>query len=181
MHLPTSIKTITLLAFLVLNVIPADPILTWSDGGLPPSAEAMERLRTELRAERGALARYADWGLALLRGDLGRSVRDGRPVGTVIAEALPWSLLLNLCAITAIYGLAIPFGLLGSSAPGEIAALSALAGPDVAVITSVSQTHLAQLGSVQRVAVEKASIVESLPAPLPWRGAWRSPRTVTFR
>jgi len=52
---------------------------------------------------------------------------------------------------------------IGSSAPGEIAALSALARPDVAVITSVSGTHLEKLGSVRGVAAEKASIVHRVP------------------
>jgi peptide/nickel transport system permease protein len=112
---------ITLLAFLVLNLIPADPIVTWSGDGPPPSREAMERLRAELRTDRGPLARYADWGLALLRGDLGESIRDGRPVRAVIGEALPWTVLLNLCAVAAIYSLAIPFGLLGAAGPGSVA------------------------------------------------------------
>ncbi len=115
---------ITLVAFLVLNLIPADPIVTWSAGGTPPSAEALQRLRAELGTDRGAPARYADWILGLLRGDMGRSLRDGRPVSAVIGEALPWSLLLNLCALLAIYGLAVPFGILGTAAPGSLPARS---------------------------------------------------------
>jgi peptide/nickel transport system permease protein len=118
--LPTLVG-ISLVAFLILNLIPADPILTWSLGGAPPSAEALERLRAELGADRGPVARYADWSLGVLRGDLGRSLRDGRPVTAVIAEALPWSLLLNACALLAIYGLAVPYGLLGGAAPGSAA------------------------------------------------------------
>jgi len=110
---------ISLVSFLILNLIPADPIVTWSAGGASPSAEARERLRAELGADRGAVERYAEWSLGLLRGDLGLSLRDGRPVRTVIAEALPWSLILNACALLLIYGLAVPFGMLGSSAPGS--------------------------------------------------------------
>ncbi len=53
---------------------------------------------------------------------------------------------------------------LGSSCPGEIAALAALARPDLAVITSVAETHLEQLGSLQRVAAEKASILHKTSA-----------------
>src|SRR5260221_5376579 len=33
-----------------------------------------------------------------------QSLRDARPVQEVIGEALPWTLLLNLCAMAAIYG-----------------------------------------------------------------------------
>src|SRR6266508_2939669 len=85
---------ITLVTFAILNLLPTDPLQVWSDGGFY-TAEAAEHLRSELRLDRGGVVRYASWGLALLRGDLGRSLRDGRPVTTVIASALPWSVLLN--------------------------------------------------------------------------------------
>jgi UDP-N-acetylmuramoyl-tripeptide--D-alanyl-D-alanine ligase len=53
---------------------------------------------------------------------------------------------------------------IGSNAPGEIAALAAIAAPDVAVITSIGPTHLEKLISVEKVAVEKASILRHLAA-----------------
>jgi len=48
---------------------------------------------------------------------------------------------------------------IGSSAPGEVAALAKIARPDVAVITSVAPTHLESFQDIERVAVEKASIL----------------------
>jgi len=51
---------------------------------------------------------------------------------------------------------------IGTNAPGEIAALSRMARPHLAVITSIGPAHLERLGSIERVAVEKASILESL-------------------
>ena len=50
----------------------------------------------------------------------------------------------------------------GTSAPGEIVRLAAIARPDIAVITSVSPTHLEGLGSEDRVAIEKASLLSGL-------------------
>jgi UDP-N-acetylmuramoyl-tripeptide--D-alanyl-D-alanine ligase len=50
----------------------------------------------------------------------------------------------------------------GSNAPGEIAGLSAICRPDLAVITSVGETHLEKLGSIDLVAVEKASMLHHL-------------------
>jgi len=52
---------------------------------------------------------------------------------------------------------------LGMNAPGEIAALARLAQPDVAVITGVSEAHLEGLGSLERIAAEKLSILRHLP------------------
>jgi len=111
---------ISVLTFTVLNLLPNDPIQVWSGGG-SYSAEAVEHLRSELRLRLNPAARYTSWGLALLRGDLGRSMRDGRPVAAVIASALPWTLLLNLCSVILIYAVAVPFGLFGASSPGSIA------------------------------------------------------------
>lgn len=51
---------------------------------------------------------------------------------------------------------------IGTNAPGEVAALAKIARPNLAVITSVGPAHLERLGSVERVAVEKASILGEL-------------------
>ena len=53
---------------------------------------------------------------------------------------------------------------IGSNAPGEVAALSAVAAPDVAIVTCVGQAHLAGFGSLGGVAKEKSAVVEALPA-----------------
>ncbi|HUD71264.1 MAG TPA: ABC transporter permease [Dongiaceae bacterium] len=107
--LPTLLG-ISLLAFALLSLLPSDPILTWSEGMIPASAAEMERLRTALRSDESPAERYADWLLALLRGDLGASMRDGRPVTTLIAEALPWTIVLNGAAVVLIYALGLPLG-----------------------------------------------------------------------
>ena len=51
---------------------------------------------------------------------------------------------------------------IGTNAPGEVAALSKIARPNLAIITSIGPAHLERLGSVDRVAVEKASILGEL-------------------
>jgi len=51
---------------------------------------------------------------------------------------------------------------IGSNAPGEVAELSRIAEPDVAVITRVGPSHLEGLKDVEGVSVEKISIVAGL-------------------
>jgi peptide/nickel transport system permease protein len=109
---------ITLVAFLILNVLPSDPVLNWSESGTPLSAEAIQRLRAELGAEAPPHVRYAVWLAHAARLDFGTSLRDARPVGTIVGEALPYTLLLNLCAVLLIYGLGVPIGLAGARHPG---------------------------------------------------------------
>ena len=53
---------------------------------------------------------------------------------------------------------------IGANAPGEVLDLARISRPDIAVITTVSQAHLAGMGDVQRVAVEKASLLAPLSA-----------------
>lgn len=51
---------------------------------------------------------------------------------------------------------------IGTNAPGEVAALTAVAAPDIGIVTCVSEAHLAGLGSLEGVAREKRSLVEGL-------------------
>jgi peptide/nickel transport system permease protein len=133
--LPTLLG-ITLVAFAILNLLPSDPLAAWSAGGTAPvSAEAMARLRDALQPDAGAWRRYTTWLLGVLRLDLGLSLRDGRPVGAVIAEALPWTLILNLAAIVAIYAVGIPIGWLGARRRGG--AVSAAAGASLLLLSVV--------------------------------------------
>jgi UDP-N-acetylmuramoyl-tripeptide--D-alanyl-D-alanine ligase len=47
---------------------------------------------------------------------------------------------------------------MGMSAPGEIAVLSAMARPDIGVITNIGCAHLAQLGSLENIADAKLEL-----------------------
>jgi UDP-N-acetylmuramoyl-tripeptide--D-alanyl-D-alanine ligase len=51
---------------------------------------------------------------------------------------------------------------IGMNHPGEIAPLARLAAPDVAVITSVAAAHIGNMGSLQAIAAEKASIAQGV-------------------
>lgn len=53
---------------------------------------------------------YHRWLTGILRGDFGRSWRDGRPVGDKIRSAISWTLLLNLFALLLSFGMSIPLG-----------------------------------------------------------------------
>ncbi|MCX7934156.1 MAG: UDP-N-acetylmuramoyl-tripeptide--D-alanyl-D-alanine ligase, partial [Planctomycetota bacterium] len=52
---------------------------------------------------------------------------------------------------------------MGTNAPGEIAQLTRIATPTIAVITSIGPAHLEGFGTVEAVAQEKSAIFERLP------------------
>ncbi len=50
----------------------------------------------------------------------------------------------------------------GTSAPGEIAALRDILRPDIGVITSIGRAHVEGLGSIEAIAAEKADLAREL-------------------
>ncbi|MEU4654917.1 ABC transporter permease [Streptomyces sp. NPDC023723] len=85
------------LAFLLLDLLPGDPVAAMAGAGLNSTQVTPERL-AELRAEYGfdrpVLVRYATSLGAAVRGDFGESVATGRPVTATLANALPQTLQL---------------------------------------------------------------------------------------
>ena len=114
--LPTLLG-VTLLSFLVIVALPGDTSLSGVEPGTPLSSEALERLRAARLPERSLPVRYADWLLDVARFDLGRSWRDNRPVADLLREALPWTVLLNLSALSLIYAAALPAGFASARRP----------------------------------------------------------------
>jgi len=53
---------------------------------------------------------------------------------------------------------------IGTNAPGEVAALTRLARPDIGVVLNVGESHLAGLGDVEGVAEEKFALIDQLGA-----------------
>ncbi len=67
-----------------------------------------------------------------------------------------WGVPLSLMQLRPITS----FGILeiGMNRPGEIAPLSKLVSPDIAVITAIGEAHIAEFGSTEKIAQEKADI-----------------------
>ncbi len=86
--------------FFVVRLAPGDPldqvVQEEFDG-----RDDRELMRQRLGSRRSAGRQYLAWLAAGLRGDFGASFRQQRPVGEIIAEALPATLLLTTTA----YGL----------------------------------------------------------------------------
>lgn len=61
---------------------------------------------------------YHTWISGYLRGNFGVSYQDGRPVRNKVADALRWTLLLNLIALVFAFGMAIPVGVWSAKGAG---------------------------------------------------------------
>ncbi len=96
---------VTLVIFSMVHLTPGDPVQVMLD--VHASADQVARLRAELGLDRPLPEQYARFLFGALRGDLGNSLKSGRPVGAEMAERLPATLLLALAGM----GIAIPLGI----------------------------------------------------------------------
>ena len=92
--------------FALLHLTPGDPV----DAMMAESADAStkESLRRELGLDRPIAEQYAAWMGGLLRGDLGRSIRNGEPVLENVSRRIRPSLQLALLAMAIALTIAFP-------------------------------------------------------------------------
>ncbi len=84
------------LAFLLLHLAPGDPATALGEG-IAPAVRAT--IRAQYGLDDSIVTQYGRWLWSLVRGDLGWSRAQHRPVAAVLGEALPRSLFLMGCAL----------------------------------------------------------------------------------
>jgi peptide/nickel transport system permease protein len=106
------------ITFVLLRVAPGDP----ADFLIPPGASATEseRLRAELGLDRSIAEQYARWATGVLRGDLGESFAQRRPVTAVLRDAIPYSLVLGLVSLTLSFVIGIVVGVVQAARRGSL-------------------------------------------------------------
>jgi dipeptide transport system permease protein len=110
--IPTFIG-ITLLAFLLVRLIPGDPIETLAgERGIDPERHAA--LRKEYGFDQPLLVQYGVYISQLLRGDFGRSVITREPVMSEFLALFPATVELATCAILFALLLGIPAGIIAA-------------------------------------------------------------------
>ncbi|MBK8021763.1 MAG: ABC transporter permease [Chloroflexi bacterium] len=91
--------TIMAVVFIMLRVaLPGDPAVILA--GDRASPELIEQIRQNLGLDRPVLEQLALFMVRALQGDLGRSVKFGEPVFSVILKAFPFTILLTLLSVT---------------------------------------------------------------------------------
>jgi dipeptide transport system permease protein len=104
---------ITLLVFVLIRLIPGDPIEAMAgERGL--DAALHERLRHEYGLDRPVLVQYWFYLLRLLHGDLGRSIVTHKSVIEEFTSLFPATVELSLCAILFALCLGLPAGIVAA-------------------------------------------------------------------
>jgi ABC-type dipeptide/oligopeptide/nickel transport system permease component len=112
-----------------------DPVLLMVPSDAPP--EVVESTRRALGFDRPLPEQYARYVGNAVRGDLGVSLRISRPVGALIRERLPATMLLTVAALLIATALAIPAGVISAVKRGSVidrlAMVGAVAGQAVPI------------------------------------------------
>ncbi|HEY6102899.1 MAG TPA: ABC transporter permease [bacterium] len=111
---------ISAIVFSLMHLIPGDPaqVLLGFENTDPAQLEAVRR---DLGLDRPVYVQYGRWLGKLLRGDLGTSVRTGRPIRTLVAEAFPFTLELATYALVLAILIAVPVGTLAGTTRSKAA------------------------------------------------------------
>jgi len=104
---------VSLGGFSVLHLAPGGPIAIYT---MSPtmSAEDVERLTRLLGLDQPLHVQYTKWVRGMVTADWGRSYRDGRTVGEVIADRIPATLVLMLSAFVVAIVLGLATGIVSA-------------------------------------------------------------------
>ena len=116
--LPT-LLFISIVSFAIIQLPPGDFVTTrvsqWIAQGESVDAETEAMLRARYGVDQPVSLQYLKWLRNLIRGDLGVSWAWAKPVGALVAERLPWSLLVSCISLVFVYLVAIPIGVLSAT------------------------------------------------------------------
>lgn len=96
------------LVFLLIHLVPGDPILQMLGEGAPATDVQAARHAYGLDAPLGS--QYLHYWKGVLRGDLGPSLRFDQPVSKLLAQRYPYTLELTVAALVVAILLSVPAG-----------------------------------------------------------------------
>ena len=102
--------------FCLTYLTPSDPAeIKLNKTGVTPTEELLEQTREEMGLNRPMLIQYGDWLKGMFKGDMGNSLRNGKPVADELLKALPQTLILtalSMAVVVAYYAPGLKMGYL---------------------------------------------------------------------
>jgi peptide/nickel transport system permease protein len=107
-----TIIVVVTIAFVMVRLAPGDPVHVLLGEFYTPEAE--QRLRARYGLDKPVHVQFGIFALAVLRGDLGTSLRDQQPVLRQIARTLPYTLQLATVAVVFSLAIGVPLGVMAA-------------------------------------------------------------------
>jgi peptide/nickel transport system permease protein len=107
---------ITFIVFLVIRLLPGDPVLYYLSQTQAEklTIDELEKAREEFGLNDPLPVQYVDWIKDLLRGDLGDSLFYREKVGSLIGERFPVTVYIGLIAFIFSHAVGILFGVISA-------------------------------------------------------------------
>ena len=122
----TTLLGTTLIIFVLVRVVPADPAVTIAGPKADP--ETLAAIRKDLGLDDPVAVQYGRYLAGLARGDLGRSYMTGRRVADVIVERLPATAWLALTSLALGFSLGLVLGIVTAARRGSLIDVAVLLG-----------------------------------------------------
>lgn len=103
---------VMLIIFLMLNVVPGDPITLMMKEHIKP--ELIERMRIEMGLDDPVMVKFMNYMKNAVRGDFGISYKLNRNVTELIVNAFPHTLRLSIFAALIAWMIGIPAGIISA-------------------------------------------------------------------
>lgn len=122
---------VLLMVFILARVIPGDPCRAIL--GEKATQEACEDFNRRKGLDRPVPVQFGYYLRDLAQGDLGNSLRFGRPVTEILEERLPLTVELSLSALSIALIIGIPAGILAATRRNSIADVTTMVGANIGV------------------------------------------------
>jgi len=115
MYMVITLLVVSVVAFVIIQLPPGDYLTSYimqlESTGLKVNEAQVASLRKQYDLDLPIYLQYFKWVWKMLHGNFGRSFGWDRPVTDLLAERLPFTMMLSFCSIIFIYVVAIPIGI----------------------------------------------------------------------
>lgn len=103
---------LTVIVFLILHLSPGDPVHLIVGPNATP--EVYENVRRSMGLDKPLITQYLSFLSNIIRGDLGKSILQQRPVLDIIMERFPITIGLGIRALLLSFVIAVPMGIIAA-------------------------------------------------------------------
>ena len=107
---------VSVLIFLLQQLLPGDPALALAGEEQDPAAVAA--IRAKYHLDRPIVVQYRIWLGNVVRGNFGESLRSRIPVSDLLASKLPVTIELAICSMLVALLLGLPAGIISATRKG---------------------------------------------------------------
>jgi len=136
-QLPVALFSVTLIAFILVRMLPGDPAMAWMGEANAHDEVRYQAARAQLGLDQPLPVQYGRWVAQLLHGNMGISARIRLPVSQIVLQRIPITLELTIFGMFMAILIGVPVAVVSAVRPnsvwdklGTVGAIAGMAIPD---------------------------------------------------